>query len=314
MIPVSLRRCASYESDTLREALDRVVEPLGGWSAFASRGESVLVKPNFLSSRPPESAVTTHPSVILSVIDRLLDLGAKVSLGDSNAFGTVHRTIRMLGLEEEMARRGVACVDFTGQPHESVALPRAGCSVQVARHALEADRIINLPKVKVHCQMVLTLGVKNLFGAIPSRKKAMLHMKLGKRPEHFSAMLLDLADRLAPSLSLADGVVMMDRHGPMRGTPRTLGVLAASADPVALDAALTELLGVPGSEVYILAEARRQERPGAFLANLTMLGDPLDELRIRDVTLPDMLPIRFSIPHMIRAQLRDWKRKLLPVR
>ncbi|MBE7559912.1 DUF362 domain-containing protein [bacterium] len=306
-VPVALVPCKSYTPAELYPAIDRTVEYLGGWSQMAGRGETVLVKPNFLSARPAPSAVTTHPAVILGVVERLLDLGARVIVGDSNAFGTVLKTMDGLGILEPLRQRGVECVDFSREAHKLVRLPESGFKLRIARHALDADRIINLPKVKVHCQLVLTLGVKNLFGTIPARRKAWLHMRLGGRRERFSAMLLALADRLAPVLTLADGVVMMDKHGPQGGQPRLLGVLCASPSPLAVDRTLCQVLGVPPEKVNVLAEARRQDRREAFMPNLEILGASIAEVAVHDITLPTMMPIRFSLWHMLKAQLRQWK-------
>ena len=38
--------------------------------------------------------------------------------------------------------------------------------LELARPYLEADRIINLPKLKTHEMMTMTCAVKNLFGAV----------------------------------------------------------------------------------------------------------------------------------------------------
>ena len=40
--------------------------------------------------------------------------------------------------------------------------------------------VIDLPKVKSHVQLLLTLGTKNLFGCIPRKMKAWWHMQAGK--------------------------------------------------------------------------------------------------------------------------------------
>jgi len=40
---------------------------------------------------------------------------------------------------------------------------------------MEADVVINLPKLKSHMQLTLTMGVKNLFGCVPGKMKAWWH-------------------------------------------------------------------------------------------------------------------------------------------
>ena len=53
---VAVERCESYERETIRSALVRLLEPLGGMGAFVHSGERVLIKPNMLSAKAPEKA------------------------------------------------------------------------------------------------------------------------------------------------------------------------------------------------------------------------------------------------------------------
>lgn len=80
---VAIVRCADYEPMRVKAALDRAFELLGGVGAFIKPGEKVLVKPNLLSARPPEAAVTTHPVIVESVIQLLMRSNAQVRFGDS---------------------------------------------------------------------------------------------------------------------------------------------------------------------------------------------------------------------------------------
>jgi len=61
---VSIATSAGYELPALREAVIRLLEPLGGISAFINSGDRVLLKPNMLAAKSPDMAVTTHPALI----------------------------------------------------------------------------------------------------------------------------------------------------------------------------------------------------------------------------------------------------------
>ena len=61
MHTVSLQKVESYDRTSVKEGLIRLLEPLGGMPAFVRPGERVLLKPNMLSAKAPEKAVTTHP-------------------------------------------------------------------------------------------------------------------------------------------------------------------------------------------------------------------------------------------------------------
>ena len=54
MSKVVLVRCESYEIETVRAAIKRGLNLLGGASQFASAGEKILVKPNLLVGDPTD--------------------------------------------------------------------------------------------------------------------------------------------------------------------------------------------------------------------------------------------------------------------
>jgi uncharacterized protein (DUF362 family) len=47
------------------------------------KGDRVLIKLNLLAAKPPEAAVTTHPSVVKTVVRMVQELGAVPIVGDS---------------------------------------------------------------------------------------------------------------------------------------------------------------------------------------------------------------------------------------
>ncbi len=61
MHTVSLQKVENYDPGVIREGLIRLLEPFGGMGTFVHPGERVLLKPNMLSAKTPERAVTTHP-------------------------------------------------------------------------------------------------------------------------------------------------------------------------------------------------------------------------------------------------------------
>jgi hypothetical protein len=75
------------------------------------------------------------------------------------------RNMYMKNLLREQA--GVELVEFDQPSEVKVPSDFRFKRVEVAGEALEADGIINLPKLKTHGQMTLSLGVKNLFDCVP---------------------------------------------------------------------------------------------------------------------------------------------------
>ena len=110
---VCLTRANCYDPEPVRSSLRALLEPLGGMGAFVSRGDRVLVKPNFLIAKRSDKAVTTHPELILAVCEAVLDAGAKdVLIGDSPAFGSAYGVARRIKLMQPAKERGLQVIDF----------------------------------------------------------------------------------------------------------------------------------------------------------------------------------------------------------
>ena len=278
---VSLARCASYDDEALDRAVSRSLEALDGWEALFDGDPVVLLKPNLLGPRGAETAITTHPRLIASVarILRRVHRG-RLLVGDGPAIGTTRMVARTLGLPALLEPLDVELVDFT----ETVSVSGGDGfgAFDLARPLMDADLVVNMPKVKTHGQMGLTLSVKNLFGAFIGFEKPRLHLTCGTDRATFARMLLETAVRVDASLHIADGVIGMEDNGPSSGAPRTLGLVAASTNPVALDCALAEVLGFPPEELPVQLEARRRRMPGTRLDEIDLRGDPLDGFRVED--------------------------------
>jgi uncharacterized protein (DUF362 family) len=164
--------------------------------------------------------------------------------------------------------------------------------------------VINLPKVKSHVQLTLTLGVKNLFGCVPGKMKAWWHMEAGKDRDRFGTMLVETARAIAPQLTIVDGIIGHEGNGPSNGEPRELGVLGASTDVFALDRALVAILGADPTTVPTVAQSQRL----GLCAELTDINFPLlrpEDLAIADWQLPaQLMPIDFGMPRVMRSTFK----------
>jgi uncharacterized protein (DUF362 family)/Pyruvate/2-oxoacid:ferredoxin oxidoreductase delta subunit len=258
MPSAALFRCGSYEREEVADRLGALLEPLGGMGRFVRPGERVLLKPNLLSASSPERCVTTHPEVVRAAAILVMDAGAHPFIGDSPGLDGFSGVAAKTGMAAVAAELGIPCAELD----DPVPLPMAEGSVfqrvEVSRKAVEADRIINLPKLKTHSQMMLTLGVKNLFGTVVRQRKASWHYTVGLDRDVFADLHLDIARSLAPAITIMDGIGGMEGKGPGNGRPRTFGLLGASADPLALDLRLCALLGADLQAFPLYRSAKRR--------------------------------------------------------
>ena len=170
METVSIIKSGGYELQDLRRDVIKLLEPLGGISAFVGHGERVLLKPNMLAAKEPNLAVTTHPNLVRVVAELVKEAGGIALIGDSPGIGGFMRVADKCGISEAARKSGAALVEF----NEAVELQGLGTfrSIWLARDYYEADKVINLPKLKTHEMMTMTCAVKNLFGAVIGTEKA----------------------------------------------------------------------------------------------------------------------------------------------
>lgn len=299
---VSLIRAKSYEQEALKESLEILLEPLGGMAAFVKPGNRVLLKPNLLTGSRPTKECTTRPELVRAVAEMVIAVGGNPFLGDSPAFGSAKGVAIANGLLPILAELNLPLVEFHGQRYQTV--NDNFNHLLLSKEAMSADVVINLPKVKSHLQLTLTLGVKNLFGCVPGKMKAWWHLEAGKDANKFGEMLVETARAINPTLTILDGIIGHEGNGPSAGEPRNLEILAASSNVFALDRAMLEILQVAPAQVPTVAASQRlgicPELNDIHFPNLSP-----DLLQITDWQLPDkLMPIDFAMPRVIKSTFR----------
>lgn len=291
---VSIRSCDDYSSQSLVSALEKALGDVGGLTKWIKRGDRVLLKPNLLLSAKPEDAVVTHPAFVEAVASLILDLGASVSLGDSPPLGNLKRVLGKSGYEPFMKKLGVEAVPFTEKLGQEYASDRLYRRIDLAKEVFEFDAVVSLPKLKTHGQMLLTLAVKNLFGTVIGSDKAAWHLA-GREVENFATALVQIYERVRPVVSILDGILAMEGNGPSSGTPRHLGIIAASEDAVALDATICRMVGYSVDKLFTCVIG---ERLGAGIADskhIRVLGDTIAGMPLTDFKRPKNMSVAWNL-------------------
>ena len=303
MYQVAVQKVAEYDRALVKEGLIRLLEPLGGMERFVKPGERVLLKPNMLSAKPPEAAVTTHPEVLRAVIELVQQAGGVALVGDSPGVGSARRVAERSGMLRVIEETGAQFTPF----NETVSVSGGGTfrQFELARPYLEADRLINLPKLKTHEMMTMTCCVKNLFGSVVGTQKAAWHLKAGADKELFAEMLLEVYRLRKPDLNIIDGIVAMEGNGPGSGDPCQAGLLLAGGNAVAVDVIAAELAGIPGKLLYLENAARRLSLAGSHRADIECCGVPLADARCRPLKLPHLSDVQFGLPGFLKNRLRN---------
>jgi uncharacterized protein (DUF362 family)/Pyruvate/2-oxoacid:ferredoxin oxidoreductase delta subunit len=233
----------SYDPKRLKEFFEEGFRRIG----LDLRGRTVLVKPNLLSARSPERAVTTHPLFLKALIEILKDNSCAVSLGDSPGFEPLPRVLKNGGYAGILSSLDVEIKLFTGKVLKRTAGVSPYREFLFGHDPADYDLVINVPKLKTHAMMGMTLGVKNTFGFIRGLAKGRWHLQAGRNRELFASILVDIHKIVSPGVTILDGVLGMCGDGPSSGDAIACGILALSRSGFALDAFIEQHLcpGVP---------------------------------------------------------------------
>ncbi|MBM7559586.1 DUF362 domain-containing protein [Marinitoga litoralis] len=246
---VYLRKCNDYDN------VEKVLLPiLENYKDKFNEGDKVLVKPNLLSPKNVETGITTHPKVVEVVLKFLLDLGTKPYLGDSPATGTALEAVKANGIYDVCKKLNVPVVELDDPVDVDGEIYKG---IKISKKVLEADKIVNIAKLKTHVQMIMTLAVKNTFGCVVGKEKSAWHFR-AKTNTNFANVIIDIHNIVKPTLNIMDGILGMEGNGPANGVQKRFNVIGVSENAYALDHAIIKSLKVKEKYVYIIKEAMKR--------------------------------------------------------
>ena len=239
---VILLPCKEYEEEEIYSLLKKGLALLGGVESLIGKEEQILLKPNLLKKAEIEKAVITHPIVVGALARILREEGYnRIMLADSCGNGTTSKVIQGTGMDAYLVKYHITAVVYKEQVMVSYTQGIQAKEFILPKELTEADCVISVSKMKTHALERITGAVKNSYGFIYGRQKAIGHTKYPSA-DSFARMLVDLNKMVKPRLYLMDGIVAMEGNGPGAGDPVPMNVLLMSTDPVALDSMFARLV------------------------------------------------------------------------
>ncbi len=258
MSTVAITRDVEFIGQAIFDALDAL--DLDG--VFTNR--LVAIHPNDTAATPDDISGVTHADTLQAVIRYAKKFNPRhiVVSGGSGASITedVFRYTGMMGVIE---REDVEFFDHNHGPFQEVILESGPQrQIMVNPRILEYDSVVSLAQLKLHETATVTLSMKNIAMSFPAadyyghpRSLGEYHENdfFGDMQEHIVAMM----KRFPPSLAVIVGHPAMVGTGPLGGIPVETGLVIASRDFVAADAAGAELFGFNMQGVRHIFDAYR---------------------------------------------------------
>lgn len=264
------RAPVSYQTG-IQSALDR----LGGLAEFVKPGQKVLLKPDLMFDYPGDCGQISSPEFVAAVGRLVKELGAEVYIGDSPFIlrGDVQNFWQRTGMLKIGLRNGFQLVNFEMTGSRAVAVDTRVFYISTA--VLDADVVINLPRLKRDSRVGYAGAIRNMLGTIPGFQKGRLY-KERPRGRELAGILVDIFSVVRPELTIMES----DPEGHPKVSPfygHSFAVV--SADAVAADAVAAEILGFDVDNAYTARLAGDAGLGISWLEAIMLEGVPLREVR-----------------------------------
>ena len=234
--------CEAYDEERIYTLMKNGLSQLGGLDNLINKEEKILLKPNLLKKAEVEKAVITHPVVVGAFVRILREEGYKnIVLADSCGHGTTKQVIQGTGMDTYLEKYQIPAIDYTKGVRVEKPDGIQAKEFILPKELLEAECVISLSKMKTHALERITGAVKNSYGFVYGKNKAIGHTKYPSA-DSFARMLIDLNQYVKPRLYIMDGITAMEGNGPGSGDPVAMNLILMSTDPVALDSVFARLV------------------------------------------------------------------------
>lgn len=247
---------------SLEQSLSRLLDA-AGLVGLVPTGKSILIKPNLVEALTPP--ITTPVGLIQLLVDYLQKRLPKTAIliGEgtgSLAYDTDH-PFRMLGYSELAKVKKVPLLDLNHEP--LIRKEDPDCRRWPVMHLpsiLDEVFLLSVPVLKAHSLATVTLTMKNMMGCTPpSHFRGTGNWGKSAFHEQIHEAIFDLNRYRAPDFTLLDASIgMSETHLWGAHCDPPINRLAASADPVAIDAYGAGLLGHDWRDIGYISMANTQ--------------------------------------------------------
>jgi uncharacterized protein (DUF362 family)/ferredoxin len=251
---IDILSCRS--SEEIRNSLFSVLESYQDILP-SSRKASILIKPNLNSNMNALTGNTTDLRILSAIVRYLKRQGySNITIGEGTNSGFYRSRISVISrlrVDALAAHYHVDVIDLNSADLTDVPF-RNGVTAQVARVCVESDFFINVPKLKTHFEVGMSVCLKSLIGCLVGQtNKKKTHLNL-------AANIICLNDAIRPHLQIVDGLIAMEGCGPSRGTPVRLDTIIVGSDPYLIDLACSRIAGFDYRDIATLKLAEENNR------------------------------------------------------
>jgi len=236
--------------------------------------DTVLIKVNLITSHTYETGVTTDPIVMEALINRVQQLGKQaIVVETAGGITSPDKAVVETGMMDVINRLEAEYINMAKLKDKvklKVENTKAIKDFTVAKLATESA-IISAASMKTLHHTVITMGLKNMFGMLTTKRKFMYHAK------GMNEVIHDICSTLPPTITVIDGFYGKEGRGPWQGNPVKMDTIIASTDPVAADATGARAIGI---DPEIIKHVKWLNESGiGEISDIEIVGDGLDAVQ-----------------------------------
>jgi uncharacterized protein (DUF362 family) len=272
---IAIVKTDGNEAALLKKAIQQALDLLDSPLKDVGPGDMVVIKPNITAdSISWRRGIVTNTRLVRAIIEVVAERNPReILIAEAIAIGLdVKKAYSFLGYDKIARETGARLVDLYDE--EFVDIPVTGSnlhsSMQIAKTIVEADFLINVPVMKTHVAVGISVCMKNLMGTISREQKRKFHF-FG-----IAGSVVDLNSVVKPHLSIADGTVAGEGDGPMANEPVGFETLLVGTDNRIVDAVCARVMGFEPDEIEILKICN--DRWGALpAADIEVVGETISQ-------------------------------------
>ncbi|MDR1992027.1 MAG: DUF362 domain-containing protein [Nitrososphaerota archaeon] len=265
---VSLTKISLNTQQPLKHAIAQSLNLIN--YTFDKTIHNIVIKPNLCYYWDATTGQTTSPYFVSALIDLLReqihpDIDIAIIESDASAMRCKY-AFKMLGYTKLAQEKQVRLINLTEDKTSNTTVSCNGNNYEfmIPQTIKEAQLKINIAHIKYTINPIkLTCALKNIFGCNPIQKKFKYHSDLGN-------VIVALNKAMPFDLAIIDNNIAAGIQ------PRRMGLVMASQDPVALDAAAAKIAWLTPSKIPYLKTA---EQEGIGKRSYIICGESLETFR-----------------------------------
>ncbi len=250
-------------------------------------GNTVVITPNFVKSKPPQSGTIVGPNTLRALIRYIKSKNpGRIVIAAGSGGDPTPKVMSDNGIDKVISEEGVEFVDLNYGPYVELLLDDCLVkSTKVNELYEKMDVLISFTQMKIHEEATVSLGIKNIALSWPPAEIHGFPKKNLGIHDDLHNFIRAMAEKISIDLTILSAQEAMIGTGPSEGKPISANMIIAGTDPVATDTVGARMFGfMPQGVNYLFQCAKRGVGTGE-LKNVTIKGIPLQQAELNFSTL-----------------------------